>query len=800
MGLLSKIASVFRGGGTATPVKPAQKVATKGPISSPQLNRRDTRPRSGEAPRGGNRSRSAKPRGMAPNAGANEGAVEAVRARPAINPRLAARGGDATIPRSERQGPEGMASVRNSARREGGNRYGSRGARPQRDGDSRSTGMVRGGEAPRHTPRDASRPGGAFTAAELKAHAEAHAAWDPMSYVVPEAEGKKRFADLGLPNELLHAVADLGFQYCTPIQAQSLEFAFAGKNVAGRAQTGTGKTAAFLIAILTRYLRTPEKRNLKPGTPRALVLAPTRELVIQICKDAEAIGRYCGDVRSLAVYGGMDYDRQRDELADEPVDLLVATPGRLLDFVRNRVVDLRQVDTLVIDEADRMLDMGFIPDVRAIVNHLPAREARCTMLYSATLNETVMRLASMWMQEPVRVEIEADSLATDTVEQIVYIARADDKFKLLYNQLAKFVDARTLIFCNRKSTTERVCENLRRYGISCDMLSGDVNQLRRLQILDAFRAGTIRTVVATDVAGRGIHVDDIAYVVNFDFPYEPEDYVHRIGRTGRAGHTGVAISFADEDESFIIPEIEKYINEPLKCVQPEEWMFADLPGATVPRGRPRKNACRIADMRPSEERRAFLEEGRPRPAAPVASVEAPLSDAAAVSETAVVTPLEPALSVASVPVENVVAEPAPPVAEPPVAEPAPVVEPPVVSSAEVTPAIEPLPPVQPPVAPLPEKISAPIVSEPVVAPVVPPKTEVRAPKMKPRVARPTSRPVEVGRPPRREKPVAQRLNRTQADGPRDGSESHHAAAIQSRPIYAQGSHGAVNDEWSPGQK
>lgn len=434
----------------------------------------------------------------------------------------------------------------------------------------------------RNTPAHRERPGGAFTPEQLKAYAAAHAAWDPASYVVPEAEGKKRFVDFGLPGEILHAVADLEFQYCTPIQAQSLEFSLEGKNVAGRAQTGTGKTAAFLIAVLTRYLRTPERRNLKPGTPRALILAPTRELVIQICKDAEALGKYCGDVRSLAVYGGMDYERQRRELEDAPVDILVATPGRLIDFVRNHIINLRLVDTLVIDEADRMLDMGFIPDVRAIVNRLPDRDRRCTMLYSATLNDTVMNLAAMWMRDPIRVEVESETMTTETIRQVVYIARSEEKFKLLYNHLVKYSDARTIIFCNRKFTTERICENLRRRGIPCEMLSGDVNQVRRLKILEAFRAGDVRTVVATDVAGRGIHVDDIAFVVNYDFPYEPEDYVHRIGRTGRAGHTGTAISFADEDESFIIPDIEAYIKEPLKCVMPEEWMYAEIP-APAPR-------------------------------------------------------------------------------------------------------------------------------------------------------------------------------------------------------------------------
>ena len=602
--------------------------------------------------------------------------------------------------------------------------------RPRRDGDRprrdrrdnrRDRGpRDRGDRADRNTPAGQMRPGGAFTEEQLKEYAAAHAAWDPASYDVPPAEGKKRFVDFGLPGEILHAVADLGFQYCTPIQAQSLEFSLAGKNVAGKAQTGTGKTAAFLIAVLTRYLRTPEKRNLKPGCPRALILAPTRELVIQICKDAEALGKYCGDVRSLAIYGGMDHERQRRELEEAPVDLLVATPGRLKDYLRSRVVDLRQVDTLVIDEADRMLDMGFIPDVRAIVNRLPDRDHRCTMLYSATLNDTVMNLAAMWMRDPVRVEIEGDKPATDTVRQIVYIARSEEKFTLLYNHLAKNPEARTLIFCNRKFTTERLAENLRRRGIDCEVLSGDVNQSKRLRILEAFRAGKVRIVVATDVAGRGIHVDDIAYVVNYDFPYEPEDYVHRIGRTGRAGHTGTAISFADEDESFIIPDIEQYINEPLKCSMPEEWMFAEPP-APAPRGRRR-------DRKPDE--------GRPEAEAP-----AQAEDAA-----------QPAQSEAPAP-------------EAPQAESAPEGEP-----AAEAPAAE--------------------------------SAEAEQPKEDPPKGQRQDRGPR--RPRDNNRRGGNRNNRpgwarTQADGPRDGSESHHAARPAARPIYAPGRQGPVTAEWSPGE-
>ncbi len=429
-----------------------------------------------------------------------------------------------------------------------------------------------------NTAANEMRPGGVVSAEELAARKAVHEAWSIEQFVVEPAEGKKRFHDFNLPSEVIHGIADLGFKYCTEIQALTLQNALDGKNIAGKAQTGSGKTAAFLVAILTNYLRTPESRAQKGGTPRALVIAPTRELVIQICKDADAIGKYC-NLRSLAVYGGMDYDRQKEELLDAPVDLLVATPGRLLDFCQRRVISLANVDTLVIDEADRMFDMGFIPDVRRIMSHLPPKDKRATMLYSATLNDDVMQLASQWMEEPVKAEVENEHTATDTVRQVVYVVRAEDKFKVLFNHIALHQETRAIIFCNRKSTTEHVAESLCARGIKCEMLSGDVNQNKRLMVLEDFRKGKIRIVVATDVAGRGIHIDDIDYVINFDFPYEAEDYVHRIGRTGRAGNTGIAISFADEDESFAIPDIEEYIKEPLKCtiIQDDDPLLKELP-------------------------------------------------------------------------------------------------------------------------------------------------------------------------------------------------------------------------------
>ena len=477
---------------------------------------------------------------------------------------------------SKKQQPQPRRSEqprRDASRQDSGESQGRRG---RRGGD-----RVKGRAPQGMTAPGEMCPGGEISERELARRKAAHAAWDPSSFQVEPVEGKKRFHDFDLPGEVMHAIADLGFKYCTEIQALSLEQALAGNNIAGKAQTGSGKTAAFLVAILTRYLRTPEKRAKTGSAPRALVIAPTRELVIQICKDADAIGRYSA-LRCLAVYGGMDYDRQKREVSGAPVDLLVATPGRLLDFVKSHVLSLSNVDTLVIDEADRMLDMGFIPDVRRIMSYLPPKEKRATMLYSATLNDTVMRLASQWMEKPFKAEVESETNATDTVKQVVYTVRAEDKFKVLYNHIALHPQARTLVFCNRKATTEDVYESLKVRGVQVEMLSGDVNQTKRLKVLDLFRDGEVRIVVATDVAGRGIHVDGIEYVINFDFPYEAEDYVHRIGRTGRAGNTGIAISFADEDESFAIPEIEKYIGEELKCtmITDDDPLLKDLP----PRG------------------------------------------------------------------------------------------------------------------------------------------------------------------------------------------------------------------------
>jgi len=417
-------------------------------------------------------------------------------------------------------------------------------------------------------------------------------AWSRADYVVPEEPGRVRFTDLDLSDPVLHGIADCGFLYCTPVQAKILAEA-GSRDVTGRAQTGTGKTAAFLILTFEQFIRNPRQApgGGSPAAPRALVIAPTRELVVQIVEEAAELGKYAG-MRSMAVYGGADMDRQARGLAAAPPDLVAATPGRLLDFVSRRVLDLSRVEVFIVDEADRMLDMGFIPDVRRIVGRLPPKQSRRTMLFSATLTQDVRRLAASWMTDPVVVEIEPEKVAVDTVEQIVYPVASGDKFTVLWNLLRKPDCSRVLVFANRRDRTRRLTDRLHDHGIRCEMISGEVQQSRRLNLLNDFREGRLPVLVATDVAGRGIHVDDVSHVINYDFPYDAEDYVHRIGRTGRAGHAGTAVSFACEDESFVIPEIEKYIGRPLPCVQPPEDLLVPPP-AQAPRrhapesGRPR---------------------------------------------------------------------------------------------------------------------------------------------------------------------------------------------------------------------
>jgi ATP-dependent RNA helicase RhlB len=426
-------------------------------------------------------------------------------------------------------------------------------------------------------------------ASATSAGAVLKARWDVSQFNVPPAEGRTRFHDFDLPAPLLHAISDLGFEYCTPIQAEILPSSLPGKDASGRAQTGTGKTAAFLITVITRMLNNPIHDNRKPGTPRTLVLAPTRELVLQISEEARNLSKYT-DLQTISVFGGMDYEKQRKQLSANPVDIVVATPGRLLDFQRRRDITLNKIESLIIDEADRMLDMGFIPDVRKIIYSTPERDKRQTLLFSATLTGEITRLASQWTHNSVTVEIEPEQIAVETVEQVVYIVTTIDKFALLFNIIHRQNLKRALIFCNRRDEVRELAKMLTRHGINCSTLSGDIPQKQRIRRLDAFKTGNIRVMVATDVAGRGIHIEGMDHVINFMLPHDPEDYVHRIGRTGRAGATGTSVSFADEKDAFYIPAIEAFIAQKLSCIEPEEeWLTMPKP---IPAWKKRRSRLR----------------------------------------------------------------------------------------------------------------------------------------------------------------------------------------------------------------
>ena len=392
---------------------------------------------------------------------------------------------------------------------------------------------------------------------------------------IAEFEGQLAFADMEIAEPVKRALDDMFFKVTTPIQARLLPIALAGRDAAGKAQTGTGKTAAFLISIFTRFLAKPIEGERPHGTPRALILAPTRELAIQITKDADDVGRYCG-FHTVAVYGGMDFDKQQREL-ERPVDMIVATPGRLMDFAQRKVIHLKQVEVLVIDEADRMLDMGFIPDVRKIVRMTPHPEQRQTLLFSATLTPNIMTLAEQWTRNAETVEIEPERIAAESINQKVFITTQEEKFRLLFNLLRTEKPERVLIFSNRRDQAEMLDDHLRSYGFNTALLSGAVEQKKRLRVLDDFKSGKVSVLVATDVAGRGLHVEGISHVINYHMPMDPDDYVHRIGRTGRAGEIGTSISFACEVDSFAIPDIEKFIGHDLVCEHPSEDLLKPLP-------------------------------------------------------------------------------------------------------------------------------------------------------------------------------------------------------------------------------
>ena len=400
--------------------------------------------------------------------------------------------------------------------------------------------------------------------------------WNSSIFKVPVIDGKTRFHDFKLPNEVMHAIYDLTFHYCTPVQAETLAKSLIGEDVTAQAQTGTGKTAAYLITIFNHFLKHPIEGKRHHGTPRALILAPTRELVMQIERDARGLGKYI-PCSILAILGGMDYAKQEKVLKSEPCDILICTPGRLIDFKKKRLVDLSKVEILILDEADRMLDMGFIDAVRSIVLDTPPKARRQTMFFSATMSSDVKRLAATWTRQAFEVNIMPDEVAVDSVEQITYITTYNQKAALVYNVIMQKHLDRVLMFVNRKDEARRVKELLETYGVSCALLSGDVEQSQRIRRLERFREGKVRVLVATDVASRGLHIEGISHVINYNMPQDVEEYVHRIGRTGRAGANGISINFADEDDAYELVKLEEFLGKKIKCTYPDDHLTAPIP-------------------------------------------------------------------------------------------------------------------------------------------------------------------------------------------------------------------------------
>ena len=385
---------------------------------------------------------------------------------------------------------------------------------------------------------------------------------------------KTRFDSFPFSEAIMDGVRDAGFEYCTPIQAETLPLALDGGDVAGQAQTGTGKTAAFLLATLHLLDQEPAELSRKPNQPRALMLAPTRELAVQIYNDACVLAAHTG-LKVRVVYGGTGYDTQRKSL-EEGVDILIGTPGRIIDYFKQHVFDLRAIQALVLDEADRMFDLGFIKDIRYLLRRCPPPDRRQSMLFSATLSYRVTELAYEHMNNPRKVVVEAEQITADRVRETAYMVANDEKIPLLIGIMRGLDNARAIVFINTKREADRVWGFLEGNGFPAAILSGDVPQKKRLALLKRFSSGEVSVLVATDVAARGLHIEGVTHVINYDLPDEAEDYVHRIGRTARAGAEGDAISFVCETYAFSFPDIEKYIGHRISVEPIDKELLAEV--------------------------------------------------------------------------------------------------------------------------------------------------------------------------------------------------------------------------------
>ncbi len=412
-----------------------------------------------------------------------------------------------------------------------------------------------------------------------------------------------RFDSFGLSEAILVGVKDAGFEYCTPIQAATLPPALAGQDVAGQAQTGTGKTAAFLLAALHRMEEHPPSEKRRPNQPRVLIVAPTRELAIQIERDARVLAGHTGH-KVQVVYGGTGYESQRNAVK-EGVDILIGTPGRLIDYFKQKIYDLQEIQVVVLDEADRMFDLGFIKDIRFLLRRCPPPDKRLGMLFSATLSFRVKELAYEHMNNPKAIEVEPDKVTADRIEEQGFMTANDEKIPLLIGLLRHWQNARTIVFVNTKRAADEVWGFLQGNGIETAVLSGDVPQKKRMSLLKKFTEGGLDVLVATDVAARGLHIPDVTHVVNYDLPEDAEDYVHRIGRTGRAGAAGSAISFACETHAFSLPDVEAYIGHSIPMTSVPGELLAEVDPSSrirIPR-KPRQNNGRGNRGRSSDQTR-----------------------------------------------------------------------------------------------------------------------------------------------------------------------------------------------------
>jgi ATP-dependent RNA helicase RhlB len=414
------------------------------------------------------------------------------------------------------------------------------------------------------------------------------------------------FDDLDLADPLRRAVAELGFVHLTQVQAEVLPLSLAGRDVVAQAQTGSGKTAAYLLTIFSRLLAHP--RTSPPEVPRALIVAPTRELAVQISGDAAELGRHC-DLRIHVVFGGLDYRKQRDVLA-AGTDLLIGTPGRLIDYHQQNAYSLRSTEVVVIDECDRLFDMGFAEDLRWILRRLPPPKQRQSLMFTATLSSRVMALGWRQMNDPTEIVIHPEQLTPETIRQELYHVASREKMSLLLGLLEREGGTRTMIFVNTRHGARRLVEDLHRHGYTARALTGNVMQTKRLRVLDDFRDGSLPILVATDVASRGLHIEGVSHVINYDLPQDAEDYVHRIGRTARVGAKGTAISLACEDYVYSLDAIHTYIGYQIPVAFADDSLYHDL-AAPEPRRSARPRGARPA-AKPYERNEA---------AAPVPSTE-----------------------------------------------------------------------------------------------------------------------------------------------------------------------------------